>query len=298
MPELTGEKSAVRVSVVIVTWNSRDTVLDCLAALRNSQSSVPWDAVVVDNASSDGTVDAVRETAPWAQVIANSGNRGLPAANNQGIRATAGSLVLVANPDTAIRTGAIDALVELLERRPRAAFAVPRLLHPDGSLQVSAGDLPTLGEALRGRQAERRRRGRSGFWWDGWAHDEERQIGRGHEACYLVRRDAIDDFGLQDEAFFLDWEGIDWTARARARGWEVWFTPEAEVVHLGGTSIRQVPLRWIVNSHRGMYRYFAKRTSLVLRPFLAAIVAARGLMKVVALLVGKRADYERALGRT
>jgi GT2 family glycosyltransferase len=286
-----------RVSVVIVTWNSRDAVLDCLRALAQNPPAPPWDVVVVDNASTDGTVDAIRRDAPWARTIANADNRGLPAANNQGITATTGPLILIANPDTTVAPSALDALVDLLDRHPQAAFAVPRLLHPDGSLQVSAGDLPTLRQALRGRQSERRREEVRGFWWDGWAHDEERQIGRGHEACYLVRRAAVDDIGLQDEAFFLDWEGIDWTARARDRGWEVWFTPRAEVTHLGGASIRQVPMRWIVNSHRGMYRYFAKRTPLILRPFLASVIALRGLLKTAALRISGRADYERAIGR-
>ena len=286
--------TAPHISVVIVTWNSRAVVLDCLDALAANPPSAPWEVVVVDNASTDGTPEAVREHAPSVRVIANDSNRGLPAANNQGIAATTGPLVLIANPDTAVGPGSVDALVELLDRRPQTAFAIPRLRYPDGGLQVSAGDLPSLREALRGRQAQRRQAdGDQGFWWDGWAHDEERRIGRGHEACYLVRRSAIDEIGLQDEAYFLDWEGIDWAARATAFGWEVWFTPAAEVVHLGGTSIRQVPLRWIVGSHRGMYRYFAKRTSPALRPALAVVVTARGVAKAAAAAMGPAA-YERA----
>jgi GT2 family glycosyltransferase len=285
------------VSVVIVTWNSRRAVVGCLESLRDHPPSTPWETVVVDNASTDGTVDAVRAAAPWARVITNAGNRGLPAANNQGIAATDTPYVLIANPDTTVQLGAVDALVELLTRRSRAAFAIPRLLHPDGSLHVSAGDLPTLRDALLGRQVQRRRRqvGR-GFWWDGWAHDEERRIGRGHEACYLVRRAAIDDVGPQDEAYFLDWEGMDWTARARDAGWEVWFTPEAEVVHHGGVSIRQAPWRWITRSHRGMYRYFATRRPAVLRPPLAALFATRALVKAAAMAFGL-ARYERGHGR-
>jgi N-acetylglucosaminyl-diphospho-decaprenol L-rhamnosyltransferase len=279
--------------VVIVTWNSRDAVLGCLDALRASPPSLPWEAVVVDNGSTDGTVDAVRHAAPWARVIANSDNRGLAAANNQGIASSSAPLVLVANPDTTVRPGAVDALANLLARRPGAAFAIPRLLHPDGALHVSAGDLPTLRDALLGRQVQRLRRQRGrGFWWDGWDHDEERRIGRGHEACYLVRRAAITEVGLQDEAYFLDWEGIDWTARARDADWEVWFTPDAEVVHHGGVSIRQAPWRWIVRSHRGMYRYFATRRSRLLRPLLVTAFTARALIKAAAMALGP-ARYDR-----
>jgi GT2 family glycosyltransferase len=280
------------VSVVIVTWNAVDALLDCLERLTANPPSVPWEVVVVDNGSTDGTVHALRRNASWVRVVANPKNRGLPAANNQGIAATSGPFVLIANPDTMVGPGAVDALLDVLDRHERAAFAIPRLRHPDGTLHVSAGDLPTLREALVGRQVQRRRGAvEAGFWWDGWAHDDERRIGRGHEACYLVRRGAIVEIGVQDEEFLLDWEGIDWTARARDLGWEVWFTPAADVVHLGGASIRQVPFRWIFRSHRGMYRYFAKRSTPAIRPLLAAVISVRGMLKLAGAVVGP-ANYD------
>ena len=189
-----------RVSIVIVTWNSRSVIIPCLDALAADPSAAGWEVVVVDNASTDGTLGAVREHDLDVHLIVNDANRGLAAANNQGIRSSSAPFVLLANPDTMVKVGAIDALVGLLERRPRAAFANPLLRYPDGRPQTSAGDLPTLSEALKGRQAQPRGVvATRGFWWDGWAHDVERRIGRGHESCYLVRRAAIEKIGLQDE---------------------------------------------------------------------------------------------------
>lgn len=281
-------------SVVIVTWNSAPVIGGCLDALSAHPPDCPWEAIVVDNGSGDETTEVVRRHSLGVRLIANGSNRGLAAANNQGIAAAAGELVLFANPDTEVTPGAVDALRGLLERRPRAAFAIPRLRYPDGRPQVSAGDLPTLREALLGRQAQGRRDGEPrGFWWEGWAHDEERRVGRGHEACYLARRSAIDAIGPQDEGFVLDWEGIDWAARARAAGWEIWLAPAAEVIHLGGASIRQAPVRWIAGSHRGMYRYFAKRGSRARRPLLALVIAVRGLVKAIGVIAGPAA-YERS----
>ena len=281
-------------SVVIVTWNSAAVVGRCLDALSENPPAGEWEAIVVDNGSTDETTEIVRRHALGPRLIANEENRGLAAANNQGMSAAAGELVLLANPDTEVTPGAVAALRDLLERRPRAAFAIPRLRYPDGRPQVSAGDLPTLREALLGRQAQGGGDGEArGFWWEGWPHDEERRIGRGHEACYLIRREAIAEIGPQDEAFVLDWEGIDWAARARDGGWEIWFTPAAEVVHLGGASIRQVPIRWIAGSHRGMYRYFAKRGSRARRPLLAVVIGARALVKAIAVLAGPAA-YDRS----
>jgi hypothetical protein len=285
------------VAIVIVNWNTRREVIDCLVSLRRNPPSVRWEAVVVDNGSTDGSLGAIRERAPWARVIANATNRGLAAANNQGIRATTTDAILISNPDVVYRDGAVDALVETMRRRTRAAFVAPRLLHEDGELQTCAGDLPTLSQALLGRQVQRQRdsvrSNGGGLWWDGWDHSHECRVGRAAEAAYLVRRAAVEEIGLQDERFPLDWEGLDWTARARDAGWEVWFCPMAEVVHLGGRSIRQRELRWVISSHRGMYRYFSKRAPRVAHPLLGGIVGFRAAVKLAALLSG-HSMYDRA----
>lgn len=292
---MTAPEPLARVSVIVVNWNARDALARCLASLAAHPPPIPSEIIVVDNGSSDGSVEWLGAEDRGVRVIANRHNRGLPAANNQGLAAARGDALLICNPDVVFLPGAATALLDLLERRPRAAVVVPRLQYPDGALQTSAGDLPTLGEALKGRQAQRRRRlaGRpAGFWWDGWPHTEERPIGRGHEAAYLVRRSAIAEVGVQDERFRLDWEGIDWMARFRDGGWEIWLCPGAEVVHFGGASIRQVPFRWVVSSHRGMYRYFATRRPAYLRPLLAAVIAARAILKLATTGAGV-AMYER-----
>jgi GT2 family glycosyltransferase len=280
---------APAISVVIVNWNAGDAIIECLHSLADNAPSVPWEAVVVDNASDDGSPAAVRSAAPWARLIENAENVGLAVANNQGMAATTGDTILISNPDVIYRAGAVDALFDLLQRRPRAAFAFARLLHPDGTVQTCAGDLPRLSDALLGRQVARwrsRAQKASGFWWDGWAHDEERPIGHGGEACYLVRRAALADIGPQDPRYRLDWEGFDWSERAWAAGWECWFCPTAEVVHTGGVSIRQETSRWIVRSHRGMYRYFADRRPAWTRPLLGAAFGARAGLKLMAAATG------------
>jgi GT2 family glycosyltransferase len=279
-------------SVVIVNWNSGPVLAECLQSLIEHPPPRDWEVLIVDNASRDDSVDRALGVLPTALVVRNHDNRGLAAANNQGIGLSRGWALLICNPDVRFTSGAVEAMVDTLARHPRAAFVIPRLCYPDGTLQTSAGDLPTLGEALLGRQLQRRASARSGFWWDGWDHAVEQPIGRGREAAYLVRRAAIDDIGPQDEAFRLDWEGIDWTARARECGWEVWLCPAAEVVHLGGVSVRQAELRWIVSSHRGMYRYFAKRASPWKRPLLASAIGARAAAKLAGAAAGIT-SYER-----
>jgi GT2 family glycosyltransferase len=267
------------ITAVVVNWNGGDALLATLRSL------LPLDVVVVDNASTDGSAERVAAELPEVRLIRNPTNRGLAAANNQGIAASSTPYVLICNPDVLVAPGAVEALRATLERHPRAAWAIAKLVRPDGSVQTSVGDLPTLGDALLGRSWQRmaRRAAGTGFWWDGWGHDEEVAVGHGMEACFLVRRAAIDDIGGQDERFPLDWEGIDWSERARRAGWEIWFCPRAEVVHLGGVTVRQVPFRWVARSHRGMYRYFADRSRPAVRPLLAAAFAARAGLKSAAL---------------
>jgi GT2 family glycosyltransferase len=270
------------VSIVIVNWNAGEHLLACLRSVAEHPLPFQCDVLVIDNASTDGSAERALEEFPWARVIFNEENRGLAPGNNQGISESTGDAILISNPDIIFREGSIAALLEVLERRPRAAFAIPRLLHPDGSLQTGAGDLPTVTDALRGRRSayERADDGtRRAFWWDGWAHDSERRIGHGAEAAYLVRREALDEIGLQDEHFILDWEGVDWAARAADAGWEVWFTPRSEIVHAGGASISQISMRWVLSTHRGMARYM--RRHLGLRGWLAQpLVAGRAVAKI------------------
>jgi len=278
----------VDLSIIVVTWNSAEVVSGCLRSIEENPPKGSYEVIVVDNASEDGTVPTVRRHFPAVRVISNRRNRGLAAANNQGLVASGGDRLLICNPDVVFGPHAIDALGAVLDRHPSAGWVVPRLRYADGGLQTSAGDLPSLAQALLGRQADRRRRAgtASGFWWDGWPHAEERPIGRGHEAAYLLRRGAVIAVGLQDERYVLDWEGFDWTDRFRTAGWEVWLAPDAEVVHLGGHSIRQVPARWVISSHRGMYRYFSARRPLRWRPVLAVAFTARAVIKLATIEAG------------
>jgi N-acetylglucosaminyl-diphospho-decaprenol L-rhamnosyltransferase len=284
MSEASGPPGELSLSVIIVTWNSEPVIADCLRSLARELPPGNAEVIVIDNASHDGTRDVVRATAPDAVLIANQTNRGLAAANNQGMEAARGGHFLICNPDVVFHAGAVRAMTGVLDRHERAAWVVPRLVDHDGTPLTSAGDLPTLRDAFLGRQAARRRRPGSpaGFWWDGWAHDTERPIGRGHECAYMIEPEAVREIGPQDERYVLDWEGFDWTERFRRAHWEIWLAPDAEVMHLGGASLRQVPFRTIRSHHRGMYLYFADRHARAWRPLLATAFGLRAAAKMAA----------------
>ena len=275
----------VDVSIVIVNWNSGDHLARCLRSLLENPPGRPWTAVVIDNASVDASVERAMEVMPAATFVHNPQNRGLAAANNQGMVAVAAPTVVLANPDVTFEAGAVDALCGVLERHPKAALAAPQLLQRDGSRQVSAMRIPSVGEAL---VPTLRRRALT----KAPPRDREMRTGHGADACFAVRRSAAAAVGALDERFPLDWEAIEWSRRFARAGWEAWFTPDARVMHAGGVSVRQVPYRWIARSHVGMYRYLIGDRPW-LAPVAAPVVAVRAAVKAAATAAGA-AHYDRA----
>lgn len=282
--------SPISVTAIVVTWRSAATIGDCLRTLASSSSGIEVRIVVVDNASADETLEIVSAVAPDATVIANATNRGLAAANNQGLERAESDWILISNPDVRFEADTVRRMVECAQRHPDAGFVIPQLRNEDGSIQTSVGDLPRLREALLGRRFAAGKGAADGYWWDGWDHGEEIEVRRGMEACYLVNPRAVAEVGPQDPAYFLDWEGVDWSARLVDAGWAIWFTPEARVTHIGAVSTSQARMRWIVRTHRGMYRYFAYRSPAWTRPALGSAIALRAMLKMAlhVLLVFRR----------
>jgi GT2 family glycosyltransferase len=226
-----------RLDVIIVSYNTRADTLACLASLVAPPGQDVGTVLVVDNASTDGTVGAIRGAWPSVEVVALDRNSGFAAANNVGFGRTTAPLVLLLNSDTIVPPGAIGTLADRLEATGAVA-AGPRLVDDAGRPEVSFGRMLTpaaeAAQLLRGRLA------RSSA---GWARrrterhlSEEREVDWVSGACLLVRRDAAHAAGLFDERFFLYEEDVDFCAALRARGGRVLFTPRATVVHHGGRS--------------------------------------------------------------
>jgi GT2 family glycosyltransferase len=224
---------AARVACVVVTYDALPWIEQCLASVAGIET------VVVDNGSSDGTVDVVRDRFPQVRLIESS-NDGLAAGWNRGIAETASEHVLVLNADAWLVEGALTRLVAAADRHPRAAAIGPRLSNPDGSLQRSVRGFPTTWrlatEYLYLRKLAPWSRALNSFYGAGFDHGRERVVEWVMGACFLLRRSAYDDVGPFDERFFLFSEEVDWMRRATDRGWSVVFTPDARCVHVGGAA--------------------------------------------------------------
>ncbi|HET9324315.1 MAG TPA: glycosyltransferase family 2 protein [Gaiellaceae bacterium] len=243
------------VSAVVVTYDGLPHVERVLESVGGLET------VVVDHGSTDGTLELVRERFPDVRLVEQE-NRGLAAGWNRGIGETETPYALVLNSDAWVVGEAAERLARFAEGIPRAAWVAPRLLNPDGSLQPSVRGFPTpwrlATEYLFLRKLAPRSRLLNAFYGAGFGHDEVREVEFAKAAAFLIRRKAFEEVGPFDEDFFLFSEETDWCYRARAAGWRTLFYPEAEAVHVGGTTWRRESASLFREQVRGHLRFLLK----------------------------------------
>lgn len=269
-------------AVVVVNHNTGEYLARCTSSIASSGGELRIELVVVDNASSDGSVD--RAAGPGVRLIRNPDNRGFARAANQGIEATAAPLVLLLNPDAEVVGGSLTALVKVARERPRAGAIGALVRNPDGSIQPSARRVPRLGEALGHAFL-------GPIWKDNpwtrsytmaaWDRSSEREVEWVSGSAMLLRREALDEVGTFDEGYFMYVEDVDLCTRLRGAGWEVLFSPELEVVHQIGVSTHGQRGRMAFAHSDSIYRYFSKHraagAATVLKPAVRVALWLRAL---------------------
>ena len=269
---------APRVAVVIVSYEGREALLACLESLR-LRASIPLETVVVDNASTDGSADAVRAAHPAVRVIANAENVGFARACNQGWQASEAPYVLFLNPDAEVTPGAVETLARLLDERPAVGAIGPRTLGTDGTIQVSTGpDLAPFAEMWQRRLVRGVARRDAGALAEAEAlHSREHEPDWLSGSCLAARRTALETVSGFDDGFFLYEEDADLCRRLRQAGWRILFTPAAEVCHRLGASMARAPRRARLEYHRSHLLYYRKHTGAAAQVALRLLLAARGL---------------------
>ncbi|MCX7840053.1 MAG: glycosyltransferase [Anaerolineae bacterium] len=286
--------SQIDLSIVVVSYNVRELLARCLQSVFSIQNSVfsgqsqlntehctlNTEVFVVDNASRDGSAAMVREKFPHVHLIENETNRGFAAANNQAFALTRGRYVMMLNPDTEVRAGALETLVAFMDAHPRAGACGGKLVYGDGSLQHSAFAFPTLAQIffdffpINWRFTESRLNGRYPRAW--YARGVPFQVDHPLGADFLVRRETAEQVGWLDEQFFIYCEEIDWAMRIKRAGWEIWCVPQAEIVHHEAQSTRQFREAMFVELWRARARLFRKHYSRAFR-FAARLIVRVGL---------------------
>lgn len=248
-------------SIVIVSYNTREMLRDCLFALPAATQDLKTEVFVVDNASPDSSAEMVRTDFPELRLIANASNPGFARANNQALHLSSGRYVLILNPDTVPEAGSLTLLLRFLEAHPDVGAVGPKLLNTDGSLQRNGRTFPTpfreflghtgLRSFLRGSRGPGWEYGRSDF-------DIESDTDTVTGACMMLPRSVMDRVGMLDEEFFMFYEEVEWCWRIKHAGLRVVYLPQARVVHHWMGSVRQQSRLMTIRLFQSMLVYYRK----------------------------------------
>jgi N-acetylglucosaminyl-diphospho-decaprenol L-rhamnosyltransferase len=262
----------IDLTISIVNASNRDLVLGCLDSLHKSiDGDIAVEIVVLDNASNDGSVDAVRQRFPEVSVIDQKFRAGFGANHNRVIRSTSGRYILLVNPDTFSEDWGFARLVREMDRRPRVAALGPRLVYGNGRPQASAWRFPTPARCVLGLLTL----GRAGITQS--AGENPHRVDWLMGSALLLRRQALDEIGLFDEDFFLYFEEVDLCLRLHQAGWEMRYFPQVTVIHYKGDLSGHLPQRRIDEWWRGQHRYWRKYHSAVGARVAALAVGSRYL---------------------
>lgn len=250
------EGDAIDLSLVILSWNTKEITLNCLESIFRNPPAVPWELILIDNASSDGSAEAIREkygSDPHLNLIENKINNGFTGGNNQGMDVASGKIIGLLNSDTIVSSGAIDGLVRYLNEHPETGVTGPLLTHEDGSPTTSFGYFPSAWSIF------------TTAFLPGWIWGNRRRaLGVVPEksmtkpmavdyvsgAAFFVKREVIEQVGkFDEESFFAYYEETDWCLRINKAGWQIAFLPDNKIVHLEGRSFEKM------TSHRRLIQY-------------------------------------------
>jgi hypothetical protein len=247
----------VDLSINIVSWNTKEYLLPCIDSILQKKGSIPVEIIIVDNGSRDGSGEEVKKQFPGIHLIENGRNLGFAKAVNQGLRVSSGRYLLLLNPDTQLRQGAIENLVSFMGRHAEAGIAGAQLLNEDGSKQNSIANFPSLATELLNKSVLRRVFPRR-FPGRDRVYPEPIEVDSVIGACMMVRREALDQVGFLDEDYFLFLEETDWCYRMKMAGWKTYHVPQVEVLHFQGKSAEAERKRAKVEYYRSRYYFFKK----------------------------------------
>jgi GT2 family glycosyltransferase len=259
----------VTLSIVIVSYNTRDLLDECLKSVA-SQTRVTHEVFVVDNASVDGTPEFIARQFPQVRLIANPSNSGFSAANNQALRAASGRYLLLLNPDTIVLDEALDRMADYLDSHPQVGVVGAQMLNEDRTVQRYETWFPRLLSYIFNRFLVRFR---------GPLGNQEVEYVCG--ACLMIRAETMRQIGMLDENIFMYTEDVDWCLRAKRAGWKIFHNGDARIVHLAGRASRKDLTTRVFNARQAFLYFYRKHYSLVSYLLLKAIILCESLAKII-----------------
>ena len=255
------------ISIVILSWNDKQYLEICLQSLKDAASARTMEIIVVDNASTDGSPEMVETLFPDVKIIRNAENLGFPKGNNVGVKASRGKYVYLLNSDIKVFPGCLDALADYLDQNPKVGMVGPKILNRDLTHQSSCRRFPTLWnnfcEATGLAKMFAGSRLFSGEHMLYFKGDRLMDVGVLVGCFWTIRREAVNEFGLLDEGFFMFAEDLDWCKRFWEAGWRVAFYPTAQAIHYRGGSSTKKDAVWLaLTQQRSILRYWKKHHSV------------------------------------
>lgn len=255
----------IDISIVIVTWNAKQYVEDCLTSLCDRDNTMSTEIIVVDNASTDGTADLIGKQFPHIQLIVNTCNLGFSRANNIGITLATGRYICLINPDVQVPPDCLSKMYEYMEEAPTIGLLGPQMRGPHGEIRRSCMRFPTLRNSFLRAMALDSTFGKTGRFGGSlmtdFQFDTMKDVDVLNGWFWMARREAVDQVGPLDERFFMYGEDIDWCKRFHSTKWRVVFYPGANAIHYGGASSSNAPVRFYVEMQRANLQYWEKHHS-------------------------------------
>jgi len=293
-----------KLSVTLVNYNAGEHLLRAVDSIASETASLKPEIIVVDNGSTDGSMERLGESFPTVRQILAGENLGFARACNLALRESSGRYVALVNPDVIVHRGSLHTLVEYLETHPDVGLVGPKILTPDGRLDFRcARRLPSLWGELCERTRLYRRFPRS-RWFAGhllgsWDHESQREVEALSGACMMARREVLSGVGLLDERYFMFGEDVDWCWRIARGGWKIVYLPKAVVTHVGGGSTpAEMQPRLVLEGIRSQARFFAKRFGrtyvLAYRAMIAFLSGAKVVLFGVAGLASTNGETRQA----
>jgi len=301
--------TSIDISVVIVGWNAKHCLDLCLESLEKAPPNRRMEVFVVDNASSDDSVEMIETKYPWVKLIKSKENLGFSKGNNVAIRSCRGRYIALVNPDVIVFPGCLDALADFLDQNPKVGNVGPRVFNPDMSMQSTCRRFPNLWNnfcsASRLEAVFKGSRFFAGEHMFYFPHDRTLSVDVIVGCFSMIRREVFEQVGLLDEELFMYGDDVDWCRRARNAGWEVMFYAGGQAIHDRGKTTAPYPVRFAVAQQRSVLHYWRKHHTFLGVLGIRAIMLFHHLLRysfsfflsLVRPQKGLRADVRRQVSR-
>jgi GT2 family glycosyltransferase len=271
----------IELSIIIVSYNVCDFLQKCIKSIVDAKINHAYEIIIVDNYSTDESSSKIRGEFPAIIWFQNEKNLGFAAANNQGINLSKGQFILLLNPDTKVKTGSIEALLQVMLDDPSVGACGSKLVNQDGSLQLSCYPFPTLANEIVRLHHLEKLFPQTQYPIDHWDNNLTYPVDNIQGASLLLRKAALDEVGLLDESFFVYTEEVDLNYRLKKAGWKNVYVPTSEIVHFGGQSTKQNKTEMFLELYKTKIQFFRKHYGAVKTNFYKFMLFETSLMRII-----------------